>query len=202
MALSTRRVSLLAIVTGFFALAANAAFAQTSPVILIVNQSAIMSSSDAGRDILRQINDLTTTVNGEIEAEVQDLTKAAEDLQAQRELISEEAFLERARTLAERERRFPGFREMKVREIQLSRQQAMGVIGRELQPILEALVNERGATLLLDRSAVMYASADSDITAEVMDRLNSKLKEVPVERIDLQKLAAEQRAAQQAAAEQ
>lgn len=166
-------------------IAAQAQAQDNAPVILIVNQAALLSQSQAGQNIAEQMAALQETVNGELQAEAEAITKEAEDLQAQRDLVSEEVFLERARALAVRERSFPAFREVKLRELQLTQQRALAEIGRALQPILQEVVEQRGATLLLDRSAVMYNSADTDITADVMARLNEKLTNVPLERVVL-----------------
>ncbi|GAB4517692.1 MAG: hypothetical protein Tsb0010_01860 [Parvularculaceae bacterium] len=166
-------------------IAAQAQAQGNGPVILIVNQAALLSQSQAGQNIAEQMAALQETVNGELQAEADAITKEAEDLQAQRDLVSEEVFLERARALAVRERSFPAFREVKLRELQLTQQRALAEIGRALQPILQEVVEQRGATLLLDRSAVMYNSADTDITADVMARLNENLTSVPLERVVL-----------------
>lgn len=176
----------IAIATLLTALAATSAQAQNdSPVILIVNQAALLSQSQAGQNIAEQMATLQQTVNGELQTEAETITQEAEELQAQRDLVSEEVFLERARALAVRERSFPAFREVKLRELQMTQQRAVAEIGRALQPILQQVVEERGATLLLDRSAVMYNSADTDITPDVMSRLNESLTSVPVERVVL-----------------
>jgi rRNA-processing protein FCF1 len=61
-------------------------------------------------------------------------------------------------------------------------------------PILKTIVEARGATILLDRSAVMYASTDTDITQQVIAELDKKLTSVTVEKTnlaELQKQAAE-----------
>lgn len=166
-------------------LVATQASAQDQPVILIVNQAALLANSEAGQDISRQINDLQQVVQGELQTEIVAITTEVEDLQKQRDLVSEEVFRERARELAIRERSFPAFREIKLRELQASQQQAFAHIGRELQPILQAIVEERGATILLDRSAVMYANPGNDITEDVLSRLDAKIQNVAVERVVL-----------------
>ena len=187
-ALSAALVALGATVFATIAVtgAANAQ-SDRGPVILIVNQAALLANSKAGQDIARQIGDLQKIVNSEVRAEVESITKESTELQEQRNLLSEEVLQERVRALAVRERSFPALREIKLRELQMSEQKALGEIGKELQPILQKLVEDRGATLLLDRSAVMFASADNDITADVMAALDKKLQTVKVDRVVLQR---------------
>ena len=61
-------------------------------------------------------------------------------------------------------------------------QQAQTKILVESQPILKDIVDKRGATILLDRSAVMYAAPETDITQEVMSALDKKFPKVDVEK--------------------
>ncbi len=66
---------------------------------------------------------------------------------------------------------------------------------------MKAIVDKRGATLLLDRSAVMFAAPETDVTQEVLAELNKKMKTVDVQKVtlaDVKKKAAEA-AAKQAA---
>ncbi|MEM9751295.1 MAG: OmpH family outer membrane protein [Pseudomonadota bacterium] len=157
------------------------------PVILIVNQQALLVNSKAGKDIARQMGDLQKVVNNEIRTEVESISKEGENLQTQKDLLSEEVLRERARSLALRERNFPALRELKIRELELTEQKALAEIGKVLQPILQDMVNERGATLLLDRSAVMFASADNDVTQQVMAALDKKIDSVKVERVEIKR---------------
>ncbi|MEO0879538.1 MAG: hypothetical protein AAFY22_07455, partial [Pseudomonadota bacterium] len=53
---------------------------------------------------------------------------------------------------------------------------------------LKDIVEANGATLLLERSAVMYAAQETDITDQVVSSLDKKLKSVKVERTDLREL--------------
>jgi Skp family chaperone for outer membrane proteins len=64
-------------------------------------------------------------------------------------------------------------------------QNAQAKILQESQPIMKSIIDKRGATLLLDRSAVMYATPDTDITQEVLAELNKKIKTVEVQKVTL-----------------
>jgi len=51
-----------------------------------------------------------------------------------------------------------------------------------LGPILQQLVKERGANLVLDKQAVVFANASGfDITGEAINRLNQKLPSIKVD---------------------
>jgi len=58
----------------------------------------------------------------------------------------------------------------------------MKQVNEKLAKILEAVVAERNADVILDRSLVIYGGKSTDITDTVISRLNSQLRTVPVVR--------------------
>ena len=172
------------------------AVAQDQPVILIINQAQVIAQSKAGKSMGPQLQKLQETANTEINKEVEKITKESEDLKKQKDLMAEDVWMEKAKKLAVQQNNLPVLRDVRVRELQLSEQQALGKISEVMTPILEKIVKDRGATLLLDRSAVMYASVDNDITQEVISELDKKLSKVTVEKVDLAELQRQAAAAQ------
>jgi len=164
-------------------------------VILIVNQAQIFGQSKAGQSMVPQLQKLQETYNNELNSQVEKVVKEAEDLQKQKGLMSEDVWTEQAKKVAVKQNNLPALREVKVRELQISENQARGKITEALLPILEKIVKERGATLLLDRSAVMYAAVDNDITTDVITALDKKLTSVKVEKVSLAELQKQAQAA-------
>lgn len=168
------------------ALAQSASQSETSaPLILIVDQSRLIASSKAGKAVNDQLAVMQDQANAELQAVVEKLVKEQEDLRAQKGIMPEDQFLEQAKRLAVAQNNVPALRELKVRELSLSEQRAIQLISNEMRPILKQIVDERGATFLLDRSAVMYASQASDITDEVLVKLDEKLPTIKVERVKI-----------------
>ncbi len=175
----------------------SVAFAQSAPVILIINQAQVLSQSKAGQSIRTQLEGLQTQAETELNAEVEKFVKEAEDLKKQKDLMAEDVWLQRAQQLEVKRQNLPALREVKTRELSISEQQALNQVTEKLTPILEKIVKDRGATLLLDRSAVMFAAVDTDITAQVISELDKAITTVKVEKVSLAEL---QRKAQEAQA--
>lgn len=171
-----------------------------APIILIVNQQQLLTQSDAGKSVAEQLKSLGAQVNAELATESQEINTEGKNLQEQQKLLSKEVLEQRAQALYKRQQQFEGMKQVREKEMQIAEQRALGKIGDAMSPILEDIVKKRGATLLLDRSAVMYAAADTDVTQEVLNELNKKLKTVKVERVDLKTEIAKIQAQQQAAA--
>ncbi len=178
--------------------AAAPAAAQKAPVILTVNQAQVLGQSKAGASINAQLEKLQQSANTELNAQAEAIVKEGEDLKKQKELMAENVWLEKAKALTVKQQNLPAVREVKVRELQISEQQAFGKLNESLEPILKKIVDSRGATLLLDRSAVIYAAADTDITAQVIAELDKAVSNIAVQKVSLAELQKQAQAAQQA----
>lgn len=179
---------------------AEAQQASKAPVILIVDQAAIVSQSDAGKTIPGQAETIKANIQKEFNLEGDKLKKDIENYQKGASLMSEEVRQKTEQDLAVRQQvQLP--QEAQIMEQVFSNvvQVAQAKILQESQPIMKTIVDKRGATLLLDRSAVMYAAPETDITQEVLAELNKKMKTVEVQKVtlaDVKKKAAEAAAKQ------
>ncbi|MFZ5618569.1 MAG: OmpH family outer membrane protein [Pseudomonadota bacterium] len=185
---------------GALAPGAEAQQASKPPVILIVDQSVIVSQSDAGKTIPGQADTIRNNIQKELTAEADKLKKDIENYQKGASLMSEEVRQKTEQELAVRQQvQLPQQAQIMEQVFGNVVQVAQAKILQESQPIMKSIVDKRGATLLLDRSAVMYASTESDITQEVLAELNKKLKTVEVQKVtlaDVKKKAAEAAAKQ------
>ena len=183
---------------------AEAQQAAKAPVILIVDQSALVSQSDAGKTIPGQVQSIQTGVQKEFDAEAAKLKKDIENFEKGSSLMSEEVRQKTGQELAMRQQvQLPQQAQIMEQVLGNVVQVAQAKVLQESQPIMKSIIDKRGATLLLDRSAVMYAAPDSDITQEVLAELNKKMKTVEVQKVTLAevKKKAAEAAAKQAASQ-
>ena len=168
---------------------AEAQGAQKAPVILIVDRAQIVSQTKAGKTIPSQAEAVKKNVEKEIEAETNKLKKDIESFQKNASLMSEEV---RAKTEQELQGRYQYGLPQRVQIMEQAFtnavQTAQAKILVESQPILKEIVDKRGATILLDRSAVMYFAPETDVTQEVIAALDKKITTVEVQKVSLAEL--------------
>lgn len=165
---------------------AEAQGAQKAPVILIVDRAQLIAQSKAGKTIPAQAKTVKSSVESQLEAEAAKLKKDIESYQKNASLMSEEVRKQKEQELAIRQQyALPQRAQIMEQAFSAAVQNAQTKILVESQPILKDIVEKRGATILLDRSAVMYASPETDITQEVIAAIDKKLKSVEVQKISL-----------------
>lgn len=172
-----------------------------APVILIVDRAQIVGDSKAGKTIPAQAQAIEATVRKELEAEAAKLQKDIEAFQKNASLMSDEVREKTERELTVRDQyALPQQAQIMDQAFRAVVQNAQGKILVEARPILQKILDERGATVMLDKSAVLYAAPETDITAQVISELDKKLDKVDVEKItfaDVQKRLQEAAKAQQ-----
>ncbi|MBT8472108.1 MAG: OmpH family outer membrane protein [Marinicaulis sp.] len=178
--------------------------AQKPPVILVVSRDILVAQSKAGKTIPDQAEKVRDSVSKELEAEAKKLQDDIEKYQKNASLMSDEVRASTEKELAVRQQYgLPQRVQIMEQAFQMAVQNAQTKILIESQPILKDIVDKRGATVLLDRAAVMYASPDADITQEVLAELDKKMKDVEVQKISLSEIEKQLKEAQaeQAAAQ-
>jgi Skp family chaperone for outer membrane proteins len=156
--------------------------------ILVIDQQSVLRDSLAGQDVGRQAAALRDTIQKEVVAEQQAIMAADKDLEANAKLYSPAQREQKIAALQARQRAYPAFEQRKQQVLQLSVQKASDQIAAALRPVLQKLIDENKATLLLDRANVMYVVAGYDVTPEAIKRLNDSVKTVKLERVNLDAL--------------
>ncbi len=151
-----------------------------APSILVVDRGAILRTSVAGKDLIRQIDEYGKSMEAKYGEEEKKLRADAQELQEQAGVLSPEARQKKERELRDRGEAL----QKKVQEEQAAIQNGINVARTEIEkalgPILNTLFQERGATIMLDRGAIVLGSVDIDVTGEVIKRLDQVLPAVTV----------------------
>lgn len=179
---------------------AEAQSAAKAPVILIVSQELLVGQSEAGKTIPTQASAIKASIEKELQGEADKLKKDIENYQKGASLMSEEVRKKTEQDLAVRQQvALPQQAQIMEQVFAGAVQNAQSKVLQEAQPIMKAILDKRGGTILLDRSAVMYAAPETDITQEVLAELNKKTKTVAVQKVtlaDVKKKLQEAQAAQ------
>jgi outer membrane protein len=199
------------VVAGMFLLAASgmaqpalAAAPGAAPIarILIIDLRGALGASKAGQDIRRQVETLKKQAQAELKSEAEGLQRDKQQMDQQAAILAPDV---KARKLKEFQVRVESFQKKlngRGQLIQGGMLKANQQLEEALGPILQGIMLERQATLLLDRAAVLLAPNAIDVTGVVVQRLDMKMPSVKVELAPLPPALAAQAAAQQAAQQQ
>ena len=154
-----------------------------------INGVCVYSGDDAvGRSEMgiaagERMRQLSAVVEAELKPEAQSLETEQASLQtlAQNKTPREQlapkiqAFQQKAQAFEEK-------RNLRLKELQATQQKAQMMVAQELDAPIQAVYQERGCGMLVDRNAVFISNPAMDITQAVIDRLNTAKKTVTFDR--------------------
>jgi Skp family chaperone for outer membrane proteins len=154
------------------------------PRIIVVDRQAILRGSSVGQDIVRQVNAYTQSAEKEFKAQQDALQKESQTLQQQVAILAPDVRAQKIRAFQSKEAAFKQKVEARQALIQGGVVKARQQVEAALGPILQGIMQQRGANILLDRAAIVLGMVDIDVTQLTVQRLNQKLPTVKVQLVN------------------
>lgn len=176
--------SILGLAIGFSL--TNTAFAQST--ILVLDQGRVIRDSSVGKHIANQMKSISKSMEEELKKSAKPLKSERDRLMSELKSMDATALKsrpdleKRAKDLMAKGQKTQVEAAYKQRELQITEAKAMKKVNEKLAKILESVVAERNADIILDRSLVIYGGKSTDITETVISRLNSQMRTVSVVR--------------------
>ena len=166
------------------ALAANPPPPQMQPRILLIDRQAILRLSKVGQDVAKQVQTYADQAKADIAGQQKALQTEAQQLQQQVAILAADARQKKVQAFEAKQQGMQAAAQKREAAIQGGFLKAQQTIAQALEPILQNLMQQRGANMILDKNALVYASPDAvkafDITQPAIDQLNQKLPALKV----------------------
>ncbi|MBL9098781.1 MAG: OmpH family outer membrane protein [Alphaproteobacteria bacterium] len=149
-------------------------------VILFLDRATVLRQSAVGKDMYNQVENLAKKMETDFAPENKKLQADVQALQQQAAVLSPEVRQQKVKELENRRQAFQKKVQDRQAAIQAGLANSRTSVEKALGPILEKIMTERGANLLLDRGLVVLGATDLDVTSTVIARLNTALPKVTV----------------------
>lgn len=181
----------IAVLGAALALALCASAQSFATTVLVMDTDRVLNTSTVGtfiRDRLTAIGEeISTELSTEetaVRTEVDQFNADTAD-QTEEQIAADQALVTRRNELQARVVQLGVSEQVKQRELAATRNAALEPVHTALSEVLEEIVAEKGADVLVERSLLIYVGEGADITDEVIEKLNTKMTEVPIERVRL-----------------
>jgi Skp family chaperone for outer membrane proteins len=152
-----------------------------APKILVINRSQIMQFSKVGQDIARQVQAYANQAKADMLAQNKALQAEGQALQQQIAILAPDAKQKKIDAFQQKEAGLQAAAQRKEAQIQGGLEKAQLQVAGVLEPILTGLMQQRGANMILDKNAVVFASSGTfDVTQPAIDQLNQKMSSLKV----------------------
>ncbi|MFK7869562.1 MAG: OmpH family outer membrane protein [Roseobacter sp.] len=153
-----------------FPVKAQQAFLQ-SPV-LTVDSERLYAESNYGQNTTREIETRGAELAAENRRIEEELSREEQDLTAQRATLPAADFRDLANAFDEKVQDVRRAQDAKARELNRLLEQRQVAFLTTAGPVLEQLMREAGAAVILERRSIFLSANAIDITQEAIDRLN------------------------------
>ena len=150
--------------------------------IVVIDRAAIMQFSKVGQDIAKQMQTYANQAKIDLSSQGKALQAEGRNLQQQVAILAPDLKAKKLADFQAREQALQAEVQKKDEQLRgafaIARQTMEGKLG----PILQQLVKERGANLVLDKQAVVFApsSGGFDITGDAIKRLDQQMPSLKV----------------------
>ena len=173
-------------------IAAGAMIGKVTPVtaaeppsasIIVIDSQQIRRDSLAGKDILRQIDDIRSAVQADIQKQEQQLRAEEDELKRQRAILTPEAFDQKRQAWEQKVMEVQRKVQEKNAALEMALQKANGELQRAIMPILQKTLETKNATFMVDKSQIILMAPNKglDVTTDVIEKLDSVLPGVKVD---------------------
>ena len=149
-------------------------------VIAFIDYQKILRDAVAAKSIRQQIQAFRNNFQSELATREQALRNEEQELKRQRALLSAEVFDAKRRAFEDNVARAQRTVQDRNRMLDRSYTQAMNQVSVMVRKIVADMSGALGFNYVVERSQIMFAKRDFNITAQVLEQLNAKLPTVQV----------------------
>lgn len=154
--------------------------AKTSSTIAVVNIQQVMKDSTAAKTVREQLESKQKSFQSEISKKEEALQKEDQELGKQKSVLSKDAFEAKAKSFREKATAVQKDVQAKKALLDNAFERSLNDIQKSVTDIIADLAKEKGFTIAVPTSQILYADKNLDISADVLDRLNKKLPKLDV----------------------
>lgn len=153
------------------------ASAQDRPPVLTIDPDRLLIETAFGQRILGELEARADAIQAEIDATIAALEAEERDLTERRAGMEPAEFRTLADAFDAKVVRLRDETDARDRDFAAEQTEMRAGFFRDVQPILAAILRERGATVILRRSDIYLALDTTDITDEAVERIDDALGE-------------------------
>ncbi|MDG1859590.1 MAG: OmpH family outer membrane protein [Emcibacteraceae bacterium] len=162
--------------------ASEVAIAQTIPAakIAIVDNGIISSNAAVAIDINRQVRQIRADMQADLQTKGNALRAEEESLKSQSAIMPPEAYNQKVQEFQQKAAGYQRDVQIKSQQLEVAIAQANAEVERALKPILQKILQDTGATMLMEKALVLEQAPGLDVTTRVVEGLDLALPSLTV----------------------
>ena len=144
--------------------------------IVYLDLDSLVSNTKAGKTILNRLDKSKKDALSKFEKKEKELKKIENEIKSQKNIISEEELKKKLTEFRKEISIFNKDKQKVINEFNQKKKAEFEEFFKKITPIIEKYASEKNIDIILDRKNVFVASKKKDITKEIIEIINSKVK--------------------------
>ncbi len=158
-----------------------AAEALPPAVIAVIDSRMVRFNSAAGKDIQSQLDKIRSKFQAEIAEQETALKEEETTLKSQRSILPKESYDAKVKDFQNKVLTVQREVQIKNKQLEAALGNAQNELQRALKPILQKILKDHKATMIMDVSLVIEKASGLDVTTKVIEALDEVLPAIKVE---------------------
>ena len=151
------------------------------PKILVIDRQALLRNSKVGQSIAQQVQAMTKSAETELKGENDSLRKEEAALRQQVAILAPDVKAQKIKAFEAKQAAFQQKVQLRQNQIRYGVAMAQRQVESVAGPIVQGLMMQRGANLMIDRQAIVIGAPGLDVTPDAIKLLDQKLPAVKVQ---------------------
>ena len=162
--------------TIFIVLLSTINLAQSQENIVYLDLDSIVNKSKAGKSLIEKLEKSKKSALSKFEKKEKELKKIEEEINKQKNIISEEELKKKLVDFRKEISTFRNERQKVINDFNKKKVEQFQEFFKKITPLIEKYATEKKIDIILDRKNIFVASKKKDITQEIIEIINSKIK--------------------------
>ena len=151
-------------------------FSYSQDQIVYLDLDKVVSNTKAGKSILIKLEKSKKNALLNFEKKEADLKKIEEEIKSQKNILSENEFKKKLFEFRKEVNNFRQSRQNVINDFNQKKKIEFEKFFKKITPIIENYVSEKNIDILLDRKNIFVASKKKNITQEIIEIIDLKIK--------------------------
>ena len=144
--------------------------------IVYLDLDNVVNNTSAGRSILDKLEKSKKSALLKFEEKEKDLKKIEDEIKKQKNIISENELKKKLVEFRQKVKNFREERQIVINEFNKKKKLEFENFFKKITPIIENYVNEKKIDIVLDKKNIFIASKQKNITQDIINLINLKIK--------------------------
>ena len=158
----------------FFFISLNIGYSNEK--VFFIDLDLINKNSVYGKKILDNINKINDENISQLKKKEDELRFIEEEIKKKQNILSQDELSKEVNTLKNKVSIFNSDKDKMINDLKKTRQESISSFFEKVSPIIQSYMEENSISILLDRKNVFIGRVNSDITKDIIERINNQLK--------------------------